>query len=170
VLGNERAYVLAGRAVHAQAADQPALEIAASIANQRTSFELRERQGLAYSMGAHLEMFGDQGWFAAGLGTRAEQADHALAELTKELDRLSTAPPSQDELDRARSEVLRQKLMRELTRMGRAYALGIAAFAGEELRASDAEVQRFKGVTLDDVQRAVREHLAAGEWVSVIAR
>jgi predicted Zn-dependent peptidase len=169
-LGSERAYVIAGRAIRAAADDVPALEIAAAIANQRTSFELRERQGLAYSMGARVSFVGDAGWFSAGLGTRAEQSDRALAELTKELDRLTTVPATQDELERARSEILRQRLMRELTRMGRAYAIGVAAYAGDELRAPDVEIDRFKKVSLEDVQRAIREHLAAGEWVTVIGR
>ncbi|MFO0984038.1 MAG: pitrilysin family protein [Planctomycetota bacterium] len=168
--GAERAFVIVGKRIVVPPADRPALRILNAMLSQRASFELRERQGLAYSIGARVWFAGEALAFALTMGTRADNASRAQAGLHAEIERFVTQPPDQRELERACAETVRQKLMGELTRMSRAYAISVAAFEGEAQMPVEESVQQLKSVTLEDVLRVHRACLLPGAWTSIAAR
>lgn len=65
--------------------------------------EVREKRGLAYSVGSYLVPFDHAGLLMGATGTRAEKADETLAIIDTLLARMATEGPSEEELAKAKS-------------------------------------------------------------------
>ncbi len=67
--------------------------------------EVREKRGLAYSVGSYNEQFTDQGLVATYVGTREDNVEEACSIIGTELARLRSEPVSEEELTRAKESV-----------------------------------------------------------------
>ena len=67
--------------------------------------EVREKRGLAYSVGSYNEQYTDSGLVATYVGTREDNVEEACAIIGAELERLRTEPVSGEELARAKENV-----------------------------------------------------------------
>src|SRR5680860_1399481 len=67
--------------------------------------EIRERRGLAYSVGSYNEQYTDSGLVATYVGTREDNVEEACAVIGAELERLRSEPVSGAELARAKENV-----------------------------------------------------------------
>src|SRR4029077_2761006 len=67
--------------------------------------EVREKRGLAYSVGSYNEQFTDQGLVATYVGTREDNVEEACSIIGAELGRLRSEPVSAEELSRAKESV-----------------------------------------------------------------
>jgi predicted Zn-dependent peptidase len=67
--------------------------------------EVREKRGLAYSVGSYTEQFVDRGTIAMYVGTRPENVDEACEIIGRELVRLRDEGVSAEEVERAREHV-----------------------------------------------------------------
>jgi predicted Zn-dependent peptidase len=67
--------------------------------------EVREKRGLAYSVGSYNEQYTDSGLVATYVGTREDNVEEACAIIGTELERLRSEPVSAEELDRAKENV-----------------------------------------------------------------
>ena len=67
--------------------------------------EVREKRGLAYSIGSYNEQYTDSGLIATYVGTREENIEEACSIIGAELERLRTEPVSAEELSRAKESI-----------------------------------------------------------------
>src|SRR5690606_23920749 len=68
--------------------------------------ELRDRQGLGYTVGSSFEPRRDIGYFCAFLGTSKEQRRRAVRALLAELDKVCQEPVPAEEVSRTRKYLL----------------------------------------------------------------
>src|SRR4249919_2824477 len=73
--------------------------------SSRLFIEVREKRGLAYSVGTYSEQYTDAGLVAGYVGTREENVAEACSVIGAELERLRGAPVSAEELSRAQENV-----------------------------------------------------------------
>ena len=67
--------------------------------------EVREKRGLAYSVGSYNEQYTDSGLVASYVGTREDNVEEACSIIGAELERLRAEPVSAEELSRAKENV-----------------------------------------------------------------
>ena len=111
--------------------------------------EVREKRGLAYSVGSYTHEFVDRGFVAMYVGTRADNVAEACEIIGRELVRLSAEGVSEEELDRAKEHVKgRMVLGLEATsaRMGR---LARAVMFDVPLLSLDEMLERVDAVTTE---------------------
>jgi predicted Zn-dependent peptidase len=120
--------------------------------------EVREKRGLAYSVGSYTVGYADAGQVGVYLGTRGDNLGIACELIAGELRRLADEPLAADELRRAKDH-LKGRLVLGLespgTRMNR---IGRSLLTGIELLSIDEITERVEAVTADDVQELAREH------------
>ena len=120
--------------------------------------EVREKRGLAYSVGSYTVGYADTGQVGVYLGTREENLPTACAVIATELRRMAEEPLPPDELRRAKDH-LKGRLVLSLespgTRMNR---IGKALLTGTELLTIDEIIERVDAVTAEDVQALAAEH------------
>ena len=93
--------------------------------------EVREKRGLAYSVGSYSEQYTDSGLVATYVGTREDNVEEACAIIGAELERLRTEPVSDEELARAKEHVKGRLVLSSestatrMTRIARAILFGL---------------------------------------------
>ena len=163
--GNEQASVtLCARGPNLYSPDRPALELAAAILGGqggRLFLDLREGQGLGYSVWAQWITGLDGGVFLAGLATDPERRAEATDALRQTLDRLVRDGPTAREITRCRRMLVGQMAMSLQRVTGRATDLAIARRYGtpwgldawrDQLAAVDSEqiTEALRRIRLDD--------------------
>ena len=134
----------------------------------RLFLELRDRQSLAYSVGAMNVDGVDPGYFSFYIGTTPDKVPQALAGLYAQLERVRQERLHPGELERTRASLagghqigLQRRLARAATLcLDELYGLGRAAWQGH--------LQRLLAVTADEVLAVARERLDPQRCVEVI--
>jgi predicted Zn-dependent peptidase len=130
--------------------------------------EVREKKGLAYSVGSYTQQYVDSGLIALYVGTREDNVQEACEIIGRELASIHTDGISEDELVRAKEHVKgRMVLSSESTaaRMGR---IGKAVLFDTPLLTLDELLEKVDAVTLGDVAELGQE-LYAPESLSAAA-
>ena len=110
--------------------------------------EVREKRGLAYSVGSYNEQYTDSGLVATYVGTREDNVEEACAVIGAELERLRTEPVSAEELARAKENVKGRLVLSSestaarMTRISRATLFGLPIDSLDEMLAKVDAVER----------------------------
>jgi predicted Zn-dependent peptidase len=157
-----------GRIAEVTPEDRAALLVAMDALSDRMTAVIREREGLAYRLGAGVRPLPDGTWIlSATVGTRPDNGDQ-VAELLEELvAELSAEPISAGDLERLNARGRRTRMLRGLSAASRAYRVGRALFEGpgSPLAVDDAA---YAAVTPEQVQLVVRRYLVPEEMLLVV--
>jgi len=170
VLAKEQSWIRLGTVMSPAPGDRPALEVATLLLSDRMNAELRERHGLAYSVGASLGTTGDRAWLTAGMGTRPENVARAEAGLVAAIRDLGGAAVSAEDVTRVVKAHQGRQRMRRVTRINQAQVLALEAMAGDPLGKSAADLAALTTVRADDVTRVARATFGPAPLVTAIAR
>lgn len=140
-------------------ADRPALEVLVQLLgghSGRLFMELRERQGLAYTVSA-FEVAGlAPGWFAVYMGTAPEKAEQALAGMRGALRRACDSPPPSEEFERARRCLIGNHAISRQRSATRAMHMALDASYGRGAAADEFHPAQLRAVRPEDVLRIAR--------------
>ena len=153
--------------------DRHALEVltsALSGQSGRLFLDLRDRQGLAYQVGAYSQEGMEPGFIAVYVATSPEKVDQALASIEVQLQRVKDTPLSRAELGRIKRYLVgsyeislqRRAMLASYLAFNEAYGLGYRAYA----RYSPA----ILAVTAEDVQRVARKYFVASRRVVAVVK
>jgi predicted Zn-dependent peptidase len=141
-----------------KSADAPAIDMAASIISSRMKENLREKQGLAYSVGMGVSFMSEFGWLIASMGTGFENYDVARDGMIAEINGLKKAPPAEEELKKAQNSTWGSMLLARASRINQAYYMCKNEFLGVGYDYEDDYISKIRKVTPADIQRVVDEH------------
>ncbi len=148
--------------------DRFALDVLAQLlAGQggRLFLELRDRQSLAYSVGAHNMEGLDPGWFAVSIATAPEKLERARSGLVDELRRLLDEPPDEAELSRARQHLIGNFLIDRQRNAVHAAQVSLDALYELGANASSKYPDDVGAVTRDDLHRVARRIVTLDRYV-----
>ena len=149
--------------------DLPALYVLENIFNDRLSFNLREKQGLAYSLGMSFHTYHGAQWYRITMGTRPENIERAITGIKEEIHAIRKASFSAEEIQKVINAMIGRRGMRRLDRVNQSYYISMATLDGEKPpEADDAEVARLKKVTAADVERLARTVFKNEHYLTVI--
>ena len=121
---------------------------------------VRDEEGLAYSVGtAFPTSTRDISLFRATAQTKNENVPRAVTVILEEMRRIQEQPVPQDELNRAKEALVNSFVFRFTSRFGIVVQLMTLEFNGYPADYLDTLLDRYRGVTVADVQRVAREYL-----------
>jgi zinc protease len=169
--GSHQAQVLVGvRGPSLADADRYAmavLDAAIDDAGRRLFTEIRDRRGLAYSVGSGVASLTDAGVWYAAAGVDAEHVDEVTDLILAEMRRLREEPLTSAELDEAKSYLEGRAVIGLDTNLGQA-----RRFASQEalgVREPIAQyVARIQAVTAADVQRVAQRYFDLDNYTRVV--
>ena len=82
-------------------------EIMGGSFSSRINMNIREKHGYAYGASSWIRTLAYGGWIAAGAGVRTEATGPAVREMIKEISSMAALPVTPDEIDRAKSSLVR---------------------------------------------------------------
>ena len=113
--------------------------------------EVREKRGLAYSVGSYAEQYADMGSVAMYVGTREENVDEACEIIGRELEALRSTGVSADELARAKEHVKGRMVLGMEATGARMSRISRSILHDVELLSLDETLERVEAVTGDDI-------------------
>jgi len=123
--------------------------------------EVREKRGLAYSVGSYNDQYTDSGLVATYVGTREDNLEQACGIIAAELERLRAEPVSEAELARAKENVKGRLVLSSESTAARMARIGRAMLFGMPLYTLDEMLERVDAVAIDDVGKLGAELYAA---------
>ena len=84
-IGKQQSYIYLANRFEAAESDRPALLVLRNLFSEKLAFNLREKQGLAYSISMHVQSYDELNWYRITMGTRPENLDLALEGIQNEI-------------------------------------------------------------------------------------
>ena len=127
--------------------------------SSRLFIEVRERRGLAYSVGSGTARYSDTGHLSVGAGVTAEHVEEATEVILEELAKLVDEAVPADELEKGREHAIGSFRLSMETASSWAHRTGEALLSEGEIKSPDEVVAGFEAVTADDVQRVAQRFI-----------
>jgi zinc protease len=142
--------------------DYAALRVACALLGEgmasRLFTRLRERQGLAYSVGSFVLNLKEAGAVIAYIGTRPDSIENATKRMKKIFKDLAKEHISRDELDRARNYIIGKYLIDHQTNIKKAFYLAWFEFFGLGYKFDSEYPEHIRSVTVRDIRRIARKY------------
>ena len=168
-LGKKQSYIRLGYLIEdLPEEDKAPLKVANALLSENMSFELRERQGLAYSMGSSAGIQDDWGYLIVSMGTGAQNIETALNGIKDQLAKAAEGSYSQREVTKAINSYNGRRNMRLLTSINRAYYMGLHTFKGQPADYQQKSLEAIANVTVEDVNRCAQEYFKPRDLLIVI--
>ena len=134
----------------------------------RLTQEVREKRGLAYSVGAVLATYEHAGLVWGQAGTRNERVGETIQIVRDVLADVAAKGIAQDEIDDARDYIVGSYPLRWTSSRSTAGALVSIQLAGLPIDYVEERAELFAAVTADDVRRVAAELLEPGSFLFVV--
>ena len=137
--------------------------------SSRLFVEVRERRGLAYSVGSGVGRFRDTGHLSIGAGVTAENLVETIEVTLAELDKLTRELVPHDELEKAREHAIGSFRLSLETAQSHAHRTGSMLLSEGRIRTVGEHIAGLEAVTADDVRRVAQRVVRPGNLaVSVV--
>lgn len=154
-----------------QSPDRFALEVLDTIlAGQggRLFRELRDRQGLAYSVTSFSQVGLDPGYFGTYIATSPENLENALRGLRNELQEVASREVSPEELERAKKSIVGNYEIGQQTHAAQAMTLALDERYGLGYDFGPQYLKSIQEITSRQVLEAARQYLDFDRSVTVV--
>ena len=141
-----------------------------TIISERMQFQLREREGLAYSLGSSVSFYGDWGVWAASMGTGPQNLERAEEGIIEEVIKAAAEEYTEHDVEKARNAYLGRMAMRSLTRINNAYLMGLNELRGEGADRFNRWIEELRAVTAANVTRVAQQYLQTQNMTVAIVR
>ena len=152
--------------------DTPALDVLASLVgsgrSSRLSESIKDRQQLAFDIGAWSFTPKDPGMFGISATYEPSQETKLLAAIEKEIDEWQQGRFTPEELDKARRMVLVGALSELQSMDGQASSYASGEFYSANPRFSEVYLAQVQAVTADQIADVARRYLTPGKRTLVI--
>jgi predicted Zn-dependent peptidase len=155
--------------------DRAALTIANAWFSDQMGMVLREQRGLAYSLGSSLSFQrGDKeslwGLWEISMGTRPEKLIEAETGIDELLNALTTHTFTLEEISRIRAVIAGRMLMRDMSRIGQAFAMGTGQLYWNDPESRAHLLDALNGLTPEEVTAAAQKFMKPGDLSRVIVK
>jgi len=165
--------VLGFRGTDVSDPDRHGLEVLSHVLSGqggRLFLDLRDRQSLAYSVSAMNVEGLAPGFFAVYIGTSPDKVEVARAGILDHLQRLVDEPPGEEELDRARRNLIGNYAIDQQRSAARAAHTALDALYGLGPDAHRAYPEQIAAITRDDVLRIARRFFRLDAYTLALVR
>jgi predicted Zn-dependent peptidase len=157
-------FMVAARGYSYDDSDEAAARLVAAILGRGMSSRLftnvRERQGLAYTVFAEVNSFVDTGLFEAYAGVNLDKIEQALDSVLHELELIRQEPVAEAELRKAQQQLRAGLEMSLENNASIADRIGLQMVLLGRVKTIDEMIESIEAVTIADVQRVAEKMLA----------
>lgn len=165
-MDKEQVYIfLGGMLPGASHEDASAIRLAATILSNRLGDNLREKQGLAYSVGAGASFDKEFGWFTCTIGTGPKNFKIARDGILREINKIRDEGVSLEEIEIAKNSLWGSSLTRQLSRINQAYYMGVNEYLGLGYDYYDRYISQLRNVTVEQVKSAAQKYFDTKNYV-----
>ncbi len=150
-------------------ADAVAIGVATSLLSSRLYLNLREKQGLAYSVGASAFLDRDFGWYYCSIGTGFENYQKAVDGIILQIEKLKLDGPTQQELSKARNQLWGRSMSAKLASINQAFYLGVDEYLQRGYAYDAQYLSQLSQVSLSSVRQVISRYFDTERYVIATA-
>jgi len=170
-LDKRQSYLRMGAVIEVAAEDQAALAALNLVLTDRLQMDLREQQGLAYSIGSGLSPLGSgRELLSVSMGTAPDNLEKAEAEIRRVTASLRDDEVPREELERVIAARKGRILMRRLPRQNQAYYDGLTLLYGTTSGGELEFLEALGAVTPEEILRVARHYVNLDAWAVAVVR
>lgn len=136
--------------------------------SSRLFVELRDKQGLAYTVRSGYESYRHGGQFSLYIGTDPANKDKCLQGFTIECQKLMDTPVSEQELEEGKLNILGRRSIFLETAFQQANYIGTNYVLGRSLEDIDRLPELIRAVTAQDIQRVAQTYLTQPAIIAIV--
>ncbi len=136
--------------------------------SSRLFMEIREKRGLAYSVGSHPTAFDDAGHLSIMAGVTAEHVLETVDVVIEELQKISAEPVADEELDRVREYALGSFRLSLDAAASWCHRTGGMLISNGTIEPVEETIAGYESVTAADIQRAARRIVREGNLAAAV--
>lgn len=145
--------------------DEAALAVATSILSERLYLNLREKQGLAYTVGAGATFGRSCGWYYSSIGTGAENYQTALDGIILQIEKLKFDGPTAEEIKRTKNKIWGRLMSSKLSSINQSYYLGLNEYLNRGVDYDQIYLESLEKVTFDDIRRVATKYFKTDNYI-----
>ncbi len=150
-------------------ADAVAIRVATSLLSSRLYLNLREKQGLAYSVGAAAFLDRDFGWYYCSIGTGYENYQKAVDGIILQIEKLKLDGPTQEELSKARNQLWGRSMSAKLASINQAFYLGVDEYLQRGYAYDAQYLEMLSQVSISSVRQVLSRYFDTERYVIATA-
>lgn len=167
-VGAEQSQVALVRILQIDPEERSTLIMANRLLSDRMAFQVREREGLAYSIGSSVEQIAPGTWiWSARAGTRPENSRTVIERFLASTQTLLDEQADLHEIHKSAASIRGRGLMRRITRLNSAYAAGLALLHGEDPDGIDDRERQLDQVAVEEIRSMMQQLEGARGFVAV---
>jgi predicted Zn-dependent peptidase len=136
--------------------------------SSRLFLELRDKQGLAYTVRSSYETYRYKGLFSLYIGTEPKNKEKCLKGFAEEVDKLVNVRVSAEELEDAKRNMLGRRSVFLETAHQQANYIGANYTLGRTLEEIENVPELIEAVTSADIQRVAEKYLTQPALTSIV--
>jgi predicted Zn-dependent peptidase len=164
----EQAKIFYGYVKSVDEKDRAALRALSLLLRDEIIFNIREKQGLAYRMGAGISVLGDKALFYINMGTRPENVKTLEPQFAELFSRETISLWTEKDLNKAVSMYLGRMMFRRLSSINQGFYLGNSLYLHDDISWDQNQLELLKQVTFEDVTRVAELYLGVENPISII--
>ena len=165
-----RSYLYWGFSKEIDASDKPALQVLSLLLRDKIVFDIREKQGMAYSIGAGIEFKGNRASFYINQGTRPQNVDVLVPQYPDFFNMSMLTDVTKADLEKSLNMYLGRMMFRRLSSINQGFYLGHSYYFHRDINYDSNFLNQLKNVTLEDVKKVAEKYMVIENPVSVIVR
>ncbi|MBK7104734.1 MAG: insulinase family protein [Ignavibacteriae bacterium] len=169
-IGGEQSFIYYGFQKNVEPNDKPALEVLSMLISDKIIFDVREKQGMAYRMNAGVEIKNDKAMFNINLGTRPENVEKLIPQLSNFFTEKYLGKITQDEIDKSVNMYLGKVMFRRLSSINQAYYLAHSKYFHNDIFYDSKSIESLKNVKVENINEVVKKYLKVENPIKIIVK
>lgn len=137
--------------------------------SSRLFLELREKQGLAYTVRSTYETYRLGNCFYVYIATEPKNINISIEGFKKEINKIMYESVTDEELNNAKNNAIGKRQFYYETNMSEALTCGLYQYWGFDTDFEDKLVEKIKNVKKEDIMRVAQKYLSAHNALTVLA-
>ncbi len=166
--GGEQSYTFYGFVKNISKADEPALTILSRMLADDISFNIREKQGLAYRMSSGIKIVGDKALIYVSVPTQPNNVEKLVPQFEGLFNPEFADTKTKDDLEKTINMYLGKMMFRRLSSINQAYYLAYSYYFDGDITSDEKNLEAIKNVRLEDLKRVASKYLRAENSVKIV--
>jgi len=148
--------------------DEAALTILSLMLSDDISFNIREKQGLAYRMASGIKMINDKALFYVNVPTQPKNVEILLPQFAGLFNTEFADSKTDIDIEKTINMYLGKMMFRRLSSINQAYYLAHSYYYNGKITSDDERLKAIKNTKLEDVKSVARKYLRVENPVEII--
>jgi len=166
--GGEQSHTFYGFVKTIDKSDEAALTILSLMLSDDISFNIREKQGLAYRMSSGITLIADKALFYVNVPTQPKNVDKLIPQFAGLFNPEFVLSKTESDIEKTVNMYFGKMMFRRLSSINQAYYLGHSYYYNGIISSDDESLAGIKNVKLEDVKRVANKYMTIEKPIEII--